>query len=95
MVIRLRSAGVWLNEDQAGHDARPISGPGFGPERLIYASNWPVSERFAPLATVQGIVGDYFGSYGHQAEEKVFSHTPKAAYRRVQRENPTFRPPHQ
>ena len=29
----------------------------FGPERLIYASNWPVSERFAPLATVQGIVG--------------------------------------
>ena len=25
----------------------------FGPERLIYASNWPVSERFGPLAAVQ------------------------------------------
>jgi L-fuconolactonase len=23
----------------------------FGPQRLIYASNWPVSERFAPLAS--------------------------------------------
>jgi predicted TIM-barrel fold metal-dependent hydrolase len=67
----------------------------FGPERLMYASDWPVSERFAPLATVQGIVGDYFGSYGHQAEEKVFSQTAKAAYRWVQREKSTFRPPHQ
>lgn len=35
----------------------------FGTERLIYASNWPVSERFAPLATVQGVVGDYFRSH--------------------------------
>jgi predicted TIM-barrel fold metal-dependent hydrolase len=31
----------------------------FGDERLIYASNWPVSERFAPLATVQGIIEDH------------------------------------
>jgi predicted TIM-barrel fold metal-dependent hydrolase len=53
----------------------------FGPERLIYASNWPVSERFAPLATVQGIVGRYLRSCGRGAEEKVFSHSSKAAYR--------------
>ena len=58
----------------------------FGPERLIYASNWPVSERFAPLATVQGIVGDYFRSHGRRAEEQVFSQSAKAAYRWVQRE---------
>ena len=57
----------------------------FGPERLIYASNWPVSERFAPLATVQGIVGDYFRSYGRRAEEKVFSQSAKSAYRWVRR----------
>jgi L-fuconolactonase len=38
----------------------------FGPERLIYASNWPVSERFAPLATVQGIVAEYFHSHGRR-----------------------------
>jgi predicted TIM-barrel fold metal-dependent hydrolase len=57
----------------------------FGPERLIYASNWPVSERFAPLATVQGIVVDYFRSYGRRAEEQVFSQSAKAAYRWVRR----------
>ncbi len=57
----------------------------FGPDRLIYASNWPVSERFAPLATVQGIVADYCRSQGRKAEEKVFSLTAKAAYRWVAR----------
>jgi predicted TIM-barrel fold metal-dependent hydrolase len=58
----------------------------FGPERLIYASNWPVSERFAPLAAVQGIVGDYFRSHGRRAEEQVFSLSAKAAYRWERRE---------
>jgi L-fuconolactonase len=57
----------------------------FGPERLIYASNWPVSERFAALATVQGITGDYFRSYGRRTEEKVFAQNATAAYRWVQR----------
>jgi predicted TIM-barrel fold metal-dependent hydrolase len=57
----------------------------FGPERLIYASNWPVSERFAPLATVQGIVGEYFRSRGRRAQEQFFSQSTKAAYRWVQR----------
>jgi predicted TIM-barrel fold metal-dependent hydrolase len=57
----------------------------FGPERLIYASNWPVSERFAPLGTVQGIVADYFRSHGRPAEEQVFALSAMAAYRWVQR----------
>ena len=58
----------------------------FGPERLIYASDWPVSERFAPLAAVQGIVEDYFRSYGRLAQEMVFWQSAKAAYRWVRRE---------
>jgi L-fuconolactonase len=57
----------------------------FGPEKLIYASNWPVSERFAPLATVQGIIEDYFRSQGRTAEEQVFSLSGKAAYRWMDR----------
>jgi L-fuconolactonase len=57
----------------------------FGPERLIYASNWPVSERFAPLATVQGIIHDYFRSHGLRAQEQVFALTGKAAYRWLRR----------
>lgn len=59
----------------------------FGPERLIYASNWPVSELFAPLATVQGIVDDYFRSHGRREQEQVFSLSGKAAYRWVQRKS--------
>ncbi len=58
----------------------------FAPERLIYASNWPVSERFAPLSTVQGIVADYFRNHGRRAEEQVFAGSAKAAYRWVRRE---------
>jgi L-fuconolactonase len=58
----------------------------FGAERLIYASNWPVSERFAPLTTVQGIVADYFRSYGRNMEEQVFALSANAAYRWVRRE---------
>jgi predicted TIM-barrel fold metal-dependent hydrolase len=58
----------------------------FGPDRLIYASNWPVSERFASLATVQSIVGDYFRSHGRPAEEMVFSQSAKAAYNWVKRD---------
>jgi hypothetical protein len=31
----------------------------FGPDRLIYGSNWPVSDRGAPYATIIGIVKAY------------------------------------
>jgi predicted TIM-barrel fold metal-dependent hydrolase len=58
----------------------------FSPERLIYASNRPVSEQFAPLAKVQDIVEDYFRSHGRRAEEQVFSLSAKSAYRWVKRE---------
>ncbi len=71
---------------------RPVLDPMrkmFGAERLIYASNWPVSERFASLATVEGIVVDYFRSQGRRAEEQVFSQSAKAAYRWVPREKST------
>ena len=53
----------------------------FGPDRLIYGSNWPVSARFAPLATVQGIVHDYFSAKGRPALEKFFAQNAQAAYR--------------
>jgi predicted TIM-barrel fold metal-dependent hydrolase len=59
----------------------------FGPERLLYASDWPVSGRFASLATVQGIVADYCRSHGRLVEEQVFSTTAKAAYRWLNKSN--------
>jgi L-fuconolactonase len=60
----------------------------FGPERLIYASNWPVCEMYAPLATVQGIVVEYLRGHGRQVEEQIFSQSAKAAYRWIHREKP-------
>ena len=53
----------------------------FGPERLMYASNWPVCELFAPLSAVHGIVADYCRGRGRDAERHIFSQTSKAAYR--------------
>jgi L-fuconolactonase len=57
----------------------------FGPERLIYGSNWPVSERFAPLGRVQTIVQDYFAASGRGALERVFAQNAQTAYRWVKR----------
>jgi L-fuconolactonase len=57
----------------------------FGPERLIYGSNWPVSARFAPLGRVQGLVNDYFTAQGREALEKVFAGNAQTAYRWVKR----------
>ncbi|HRE83168.1 MAG TPA: amidohydrolase family protein, partial [Opitutaceae bacterium] len=53
----------------------------FGPDRVVHATNWPVSERVAPYAVVQKIVADYFGSKGRQVEERYFWRNSHAAYR--------------
>ena len=57
----------------------------FGEDRLVYGSNWPVCELFAPLETVQGLVAEYFTDRGRTALEKVFSRNSKAVYRWVAR----------
>lgn len=57
----------------------------FGSSRLLYGSNWPVSERFAPLATVQGIVLDYVRERGPEAEAAVMGGTASQCYRLIQR----------
>lgn len=53
----------------------------FGPDRLIYGSNWPVSDKGAPYATVFNIVDSYFTSKGAEAREKYFWKNSLAAYR--------------
>ncbi len=53
----------------------------FGENRLIYGSNWPVSERFAPYGVVQKIVNDYFSEKGDAVKAKFFWQNAKAAYR--------------
>ncbi|VTS01996.1 amidohydrolase family protein [Tuwongella immobilis] len=53
----------------------------FGPDRLIFGSDWPVSERFAPLATVFGIVDAFFRDQGQEAYRKFFAGNAARAYR--------------
>ncbi|MBI3461876.1 MAG: amidohydrolase family protein [Planctomycetes bacterium] len=57
----------------------------FGEDRLIYGSNWPVSERFASYATVQRIVREYFQGKGRGVAEKFFARNALAAYKYMQR----------
>lgn len=52
----------------------------FGEDRLIYGSNWPVSERFAQYKVVQKIVDDYFSSKDDEVREKYFWQNAKEAY---------------
>jgi len=57
----------------------------FGEDRLVYGSNWPVSERFADYATVQRIVMDYFKGKGQEATEKYSWKNSKAVYKWIKR----------
>ncbi|HMV82601.1 MAG TPA: amidohydrolase family protein [Blastocatellia bacterium] len=52
----------------------------FGAERLIFGSNWPVSNRVAPYAALHKIVADYFAARGQSAAEKYFWKNSLAAY---------------
>jgi len=63
---------------------RPVIDPiwnAFGPDRLIYGSNWPVSDRGAPYGTVVGIVEAYFDEKGADVSDKFFAGNSRAAYR--------------
>jgi L-fuconolactonase len=57
----------------------------FGENRLIYGSNWPVSENAAPYATVFEIVHAYFRKRGAVAAEKFFERNAVAAYKPADR----------
>lgn len=58
---------------------------GFGPDRLMYGSNWPVCEHFATLETVHRLVAEYYGAAGNTTTERVFRENSRRAYRWVTR----------
>lgn len=57
----------------------------FGEERLVYGSNWPVSEKGGTYADQFRIVNEYFGAKGAGVIERVFSKNSRAVYRWVER----------
>ena len=52
----------------------------FGPDRAMFGSNWPVSNRVAPYASVVKVVTDYFSGKEKSEAEKFFRTNSQAAY---------------
>ena len=57
----------------------------FGPDRLIYGSNWPVSNKVAPYPVAWKLVNEYFRQRGAAAAGKYFGMNAKTAYRWLER----------
>jgi predicted TIM-barrel fold metal-dependent hydrolase len=57
----------------------------FGEERLVYGSNWPVSERFASCYTVQQIVTEFCRSKSPRMEKLVLGENSRTFYQWKQR----------
>ncbi len=52
----------------------------FGEDRIVYGSNWPVSDAYADYATVISVVRSYFEVKGADAAEKYWWKNAKKAY---------------
>lgn len=52
----------------------------FGDDRVVYGSNWPVSDMIGPYASVLQVVSDYVGRRGSAAGGKFFWRNSQAAY---------------
>lgn len=53
----------------------------FGPDRVVYGSNWPKSDHMGPYATVFGLVKQYVEPKGAAAMEKFFWKNALAVYK--------------
>ena len=58
----------------------------FGDDRVIYGSDWPVSERAASYRQQQQIVLDYVSDRGQKATRQFFGLNSKRAYKWVERD---------
>jgi hypothetical protein len=59
---------------------------GRGTDRLIYGSDWPNSDLWAPYQTVFNLVHEYFSAKGPDVQAKFFWKNSIAAYRWVTRD---------
>lgn len=52
----------------------------FGGERLMFGSNWPVSDLGCPWGQILGLVRPYVAARGGEAEARFYAGTARAAY---------------
>ena len=53
----------------------------FGPDRLLYGSDWPNSDGLGTYDQVLKVVQDYMATKSHAVAEKYFWRNSRAAYR--------------
>jgi predicted TIM-barrel fold metal-dependent hydrolase len=58
----------------------------FGPDRLLFGSNWTSSEPFGTFAETVGVLQEYFASKPPEAAAKYFWRNSVAVYRWVKRQ---------
>jgi predicted TIM-barrel fold metal-dependent hydrolase len=58
----------------------------FGQNRLIYGSDWPNGDLWAPYQTIFNLVHEYFSAKGPDVQAKFFWKNSIAAYRWVKRD---------
>lgn len=83
-VVR-RVEGKIVESPEAYRPALDVLWKLFGADRLIFGSNWPVSNRVAPYAVLHKIVADYFLAKGSAAAANFFGKNSLAAYSWVSR----------
>ncbi len=59
----------------------------FGDDKLIFGSNWPVSERAGSYANLQQLVIDYVTPKGKEVTKKFFAGNAKLAYKWLDRKS--------
>lgn len=59
----------------------------FGDDRILFGSDWPNSDRAAPLEEVVGIAKEYFADKPRELQEKYFWKNSLAAYKWKPRED--------
>lgn len=52
----------------------------FGADRLVFGTNWPVSDHYAPLARVVALAADFVRGKGDAAYRKVMAANAREAY---------------
>jgi L-fuconolactonase len=57
----------------------------FGADRLVFGSNWPVSEHYAAFGTVCDLAKEFVRAKGAPAVSKVFGTNARAAYKLAQK----------
>jgi predicted TIM-barrel fold metal-dependent hydrolase len=58
----------------------------FGPDHVLYGSDWPNSDNWKPYDEVFRLVSEYFMAKGRPVAEKYFWKNSVAAYKWVKRD---------